>query len=488
MKLPEIDRSLKTEIAEILAQYGDSSLFQPILDLTANSDSFIRQIGIRTLSTLAKKEKNIPLDVLTNRLYLLLEDSTKSVQVEALLALLVLSDDYAIQILGDYVNAGDESAIVQLLKNLQKPISHQILTPILKLIYSESQAVQLSLREVLPEFCEGELSEEIRKTLLDSLKSKTGAEAAAAGISGLPDAGSNQSQSGVLNDNSGGLIEHAKLEFKFKRENSQILTVFFIDIVSYTEKSSTADTSTLIKLIQAFEEIAIPTITNLKGTLVKKMGDGLMVTFKHPLNAALAALTIQKKIQDYNQYRVEEEKFNVRIGLNTGLVIRKDGDIYGDTVNIAKRMETSANPGDTLLTPSTFEEIKEYVRCTRLGEIQVKGKPEAITTYSAEKIMVDIKQILSESKAAPVETSIKAETSSLVKLHESIFNPEFKIAENLQQRNEDILASLQSLFQDMTRAAEDIARDYHEEYVFKQYLQSKWNEMMAIWAKIPVTS
>ncbi len=484
LKLPEIDNNIKKEISEILAQYGDSSLLQPILDLTGSSDSFIRQIGIRTLRALAKKEKNIPIDVLTNRLYLLLEDSIKSVQVEALLTLLILKDDYAIQILEDYVNSKDEAVIVDLLKNLEKPISHEVLSHLLKLIYSDSAAIQQELRKNLPQFCEGDLSEEIRKALLDHLKSKTDIGLRAAVPAGIKEA--TISSHGLITDQPEGLIEHAKLEFKFRRENSQILTVFFIDIVSYTEKSSASDTSTLIKLIQSFEGICIPTITNLRGTLIKKMGDGLLATFKHPLNAALASLTIHKKIKEHNQYKVEEEKFNVRIGLNTGLVIRKDSDIYGDTVNVASRMQTTANPGDVLLTQNTYEEIKEYVRCTRLGDIQVKGKEEAITAYSAEEIMVDIENLLAESKEDTDESLNIDESGSLAKLRESIFSPEFKIPDNLQHGGQNILTALKSLFQDMTGAAENIARDYYEEYVFKKYLQAKWDEVMALWDKVRV--
>ncbi len=444
LKIPEIDRNLKTEIAEILSKYGDSALFQPILDLSNSDDAFVRKTGIRTLRQLAKREKNIPMDILTNRLYLLLEDKMKNIQIEALLALLTLGDDYAIQILEDYIHSNDEAAIVEILTNLEKPVSHEVLSLLIKLIYTESKMVHQELRSVLPEFCQGSFSEEIRKTLLDSLKEK---QEIAAGVKDL-----DKPLSEMFHAQTDDLIEHAKLEFKFRRENSQILTVFFIDIVGFTEKSSKADTSTLMKLIQGFEKITLPTIAGLKGAVVKKSGDGLLATFKHPLNASLAALTIHKKIQEYN---------------------------------IASRMETSANPGDTLLTQSTYEEIKEYIRCTRLGDIQVKGKNEAITTYSAEEILVDIDQILSESREISAGSSETGETGAIAKLKESVFNPEFLIPGDTRI-DERIANELESLFNDMAKAVEDIARDYHEEYIFKLYLQDKWNEMMAIGGRVTV--
>jgi len=465
LKMPEIEKELKQEISDILGEYGDSSLIQPVLDLTSSNEAFVRRTGIRTLRAIAKKEKNLPLDVMTNRLYLLLEDNLKLIQVEALMTLLALGDDYAAQILQDFAAAKDETAIVELLSNLEKPISRELLDLLLKLIFSQSRAIHERLRTALPEFCQGAYAEEIRKTLLDALK----------GTAAASPLQEEKRSAGLAKDQTDSLIDHAKLEFKFKRENSQMLTVFFTDIVSYTEKSSISDTVTLMKLIQSFEEICLPTITTYKGNLVKKMGDGLLATFKHPLNAVLAALAVQKQIHEHNQYKVEGEKFNVRIGLNSGLVIRKTGDIYGDTVNVASRMETSANPGDIMLTQNTYEEIKDYVRCTRLGDIQVKGKQEAITAYLAEEITVDINQILAGGKEALPASAESGD--SLDKLRESIFNPSFTIPEGLRiQRS--LLGRLEALFKNLTKAIEDIAKDYHEEYIFKRYLQEEWNQLL----------
>jgi class 3 adenylate cyclase len=472
IKLPEIDTSLKARISQILSRYGDSSLFQPLIDLSSSEDAFIRRTGIKTLRLLAKKEKSIPRDVLTNRLYQLLEDNMKTVQVEALLSLFALGDDYAVQILEDYTRAEDEQIIIDILDNLEKPISHELFRQILGMISVRNPSIQQKLREILPEFSEGAFAEELRGTLVTALKT----------TAAVPTAAGPAAPAASAPAPTDTLFEHAKLEFKFRRENAQVLTVFFIDIVSYTEKSSQTDTSTLMKLIQTFEEITLPTIAKFRGNLVKKMGDGLLATFKHPLNASLVALTIQKKIQAYNQYKLEGEKFNVRIGLNTGLVIQKDTDIYGDTVNVASRMETSANPGDILLTQSTYEGIKDYIRCTRLGDLQVKGKTDAITTYSAEEILMDLDQMLSARRELAAQEDVPSEPGSLAGLRESVFSPDFSVPEQ-SSLSDSIFSSLQSLFKDMVRAAEDIAKDYHEEFVFKKYLQSKWNELLSLGGK-----
>lgn len=471
LSMPECNLEHKTRIAEVLSKNGDATLLEPLLALAASDEITVRKLSITTLKNISIKEKNIPLDVLTNRYYIFLEDENKEIQVEVLESLLAMGDDYAIQILDDYFSSKDEEVIIKLLNNLEPSISTEVLSLVLKLIYSDQKAVQETLREVLPAFCQGNSSESIRESLIQSLEGGKTEKAPKA-------------RRVILADQSDNLIEHAKLEFKFRRENSQVLTVFFIDIVSYTEKSSEADTSTLIKLIQVFEEIAISSINRFKGNLIKKMGDGLMVTFKHPLNGALAAMTIQEKIAEYNQYKVDEQKFNVRMGLNTGLVIRRDRDIYGDTVNVASRMESAANPGDILLTQDTYNEVKDYIRCTRLGDIQVKGKKEAITAYSAEKMMVDIEKVLKAKDSQLATTTRKA--NPLERLKESTFTPEYNFPEGCSIEP-SVMANLEELFNDITRAIEEISHDYHEEYTFKKYLQEKWNKLTEIRSEAPAT-
>ncbi len=275
-----------------------------------------------------------------------------------------------------------------------------------------------------------------------------------------------------------GLLEQAKLDFKFRRENAQVLTVLFTDMVGFTATTERTAASSLIRLLGSYEDIALPAIASLHGTLVKKLGDGLLATFKHPLNAAVASLQIQKKIREYNQFKTDAEKFNVRIGLNTGMVIRKGGDVFGDTVNVAARMQSSASPGDILLTQATYEEIKEYVRCTHLGALQLKGKTEPVTAYSADEVLIDVNRLVVDGRQPQAAAQASRQMGQL---KESMFEPDFQLPEGavrpaLEERQ---LRSLQGLFKDFARAAEDLSKDYHEEYELKRYLQAKWRELFA---------
>jgi class 3 adenylate cyclase len=272
------------------------------------------------------------------------------------------------------------------------------------------------------------------------------------------------------------ILGQGKLEFKFKRENTQILTVFFIDIYGSTEISSRVDASSYLKLIKAFEDMATSTITANRGTIVKKMGDGILAHFKIALNATVAALTVQQKIREYSAVRLEQEKFQARVGLNTGPVIKKDKDIFGETVNVAARMQSAATPGDVLLTDGTFREIRDYVRCTQLGRIEAKGIKDGVVAYKPEEIIVDLEKILQTNTADPAQKGALRD-ASLEKLKESMFAPNFQLPSD-KGASGGVPTLLRDIFTEISRAVEDIADDYHDEYVFKKYLQERWNKLM----------
>ncbi len=464
-KTPNND--FKIGIGKILEDQGDNNIIQPLIDLTNAKNETTKIVAIRALREISKRHSEYSRDIIINRLYLLMEDSSVNIRVESLIALIALGDDYAIQVLQDYMQGEDTSVIVKLIKELKPYINHEILKIIFGQLLSKSPEIHRALRETLGEIAKGEFSEEIRKEIIETLKNKSSDKKSFTKKS-MPKETENQ------RDN---LINHAKYEFKFKRENSQMLTVMFIDIVGYTEKSSSSDMSNIIKLIKNFEDITIPTIKNYKGTLIKKMGDGLLAIFKHPLNAVLASIAIQQKIAQYNQLKVDEEKFQARIGLNTGLVIRKDNDIYGDVVNVASRMETSANPGDILLTENTYNEIKDYVKCTKLGNIQVKGKKEAIPTYSAEYVSINLKTILKDKAAKDEETKKSQHTDAIINFKESLFSPKFELPPGITD-NTNILKHMTTVFLDLSQMVEEISENYHEEYIFKKYLQHRWEELI----------
>jgi hypothetical protein len=110
-EMPAVADELKLRIADLMSRYADATIGHQVLDLTAHPLPVGRRYAIRILRALAARGEGVAVEIVTNRLYLLLEDPEKAVRVEALLALLSMADDYAAQIVGDYVQSGDAGMI-----------------------------------------------------------------------------------------------------------------------------------------------------------------------------------------------------------------------------------------------------------------------------------------------------------------------------------------------------------------------------------------
>ena len=310
---------------------------------------------------------------------------------------------------------------------------------------------------LLPELSQGGFAEELKQGLISAL-SHPGAEG--------PKAEAAVPAAEELSISAESTLGQAKLEFKFRRESMLNATVFFVDIAGYTEKSTALKSTELMQLIKAFEDNVVAVIDEYQGRIVKKMGDGILAYFKSPVGATAAALAVQKRITEYSALRVEQEKFQTRIGLNTGSIIRKGKDIFGEVVNVAARMQSAATPGDILLTDATYQEIRGQVRCTELGKIQVKGIKDAITAYSPQELMAD-----------PAKIRDAAPEAGLQQLKESIFVPTFQVPGDVADKG-PVVNLLKEIFSEVSRAIEELAADYHDEYEFKKYLQEKWNSLM----------
>ncbi|MBN2353791.1 MAG: hypothetical protein JXD23_14555 [Spirochaetales bacterium] len=479
--IPSGEPRLKEHLERLIVANGDAGIFQAMLGLLDRRELAVRLLAMRTLREIALHDPNLPREVLVNKYYLLLEDGNEEIKQEALVALLSLKDDYAIQVFGDYFKGENRSRLPSLLHRLPRPLARETARFLFGQVGAEDPALQRSLRDLLQDAAKSDFAEELRNVLLDCLNRQQGR---AVKVTGPAAAGEGA-----------GLVQAAKEEFKFKRENSQILTVFFCDMAGYTEKTSRVNTTAIINVIRSFEGIVFRAIQEFRGQVIKTLGDGVMAAFKHPLNAVLAALTVQKKVREYNQYKTEDEQFHLRIGLNTGQVIRKQNDIYGDVVNVASRMMTSANPGDVQLTLGTYNEIQNYVKCTPLGKIDIKGKG-AIAAYTAQEVKVNFNHLLKSGAAKAGKASAPGAAASdagrpgkpggvdpITNLKESMFTPSYMAPASLAS-GRVLLKEIERLFGSVTAAVEEIANDYHEEYEFKRYLQNRWDALVKNWDKL----
>jgi hypothetical protein len=131
------------------------------------------------------------------------------------------------------------------------------------------------------------------------------------------------------------------------------------------------------------------------------MGDGHMMVFKRPLDAVLAAIRLQKSLLRFNRYRDESSRVVIRIGIHSGKVVRKaQGDVLGNPVNIAARLEASARPGSVLISDKVHESVKDAVHAREIGHITVKNISEPIRVFEPYEIALDLPAELDPLKKA----------------------------------------------------------------------------------------
>jgi class 3 adenylate cyclase len=179
------------------------------------------------------------------------------------------------------------------------------------------------------------------------------------------------------------------------------VTIMFTDFIGFTQISEKLSPTELVNEIhtcfKAFDEI----IGKYNIEKIKTIGDAYMCSGglpvanqSHAVDVVSAALEIQQFMQDHLLQRQNESKdvFEIRIGVHTGPVVagivgvkKFAYDIWGDTVNIASRMESSGEVGKINISGSTYEMVKDKFKCEHRGKIQAKNKGE-IDMYFVERV------------------------------------------------------------------------------------------------------
>ncbi|HEY4668118.1 MAG TPA: adenylate/guanylate cyclase domain-containing protein, partial [Anaerolineales bacterium] len=178
----------------------------------------------------------------------------------------------------------------------------------------------------------------------------------------------------------------------------RVVTILFCDVKGSTAAAETMDPEDWAEVMNgAFEHLIAP-IYRLEGTLARLMGDAILAFFGAPIaheddpeRAVLAGLQIVNGIAPYRE-RVHAQwglDFNVRVGINTGLVVvgevgsdlRLEYTAMGDVVNLAARMEQSATPGTVQVAEETYRRAAPLFEWESLGPLSVKGKAEAVPAY-----------------------------------------------------------------------------------------------------------
>lgn len=177
-------------------------------------------------------------------------------------------------------------------------------------------------------------------------------------------------------------------------DERRLVTVLMADIVGFTSLSERADPEHVKNLVDRCFQRLVADVTSFGGHLDKIVGDQLVAQFGAPVaheddaeRAVRCALQMQQTLTGFTAET--GSRFDLRIGINTGEVLvgalRAGGDatVMGDVVNTASRLQTSAQPGQVVVGPITFEATQSVVRYEALGALTVKNRREPIAAWIA---------------------------------------------------------------------------------------------------------
>lgn len=183
----------------------------------------------------------------------------------------------------------------------------------------------------------------------------------------------------------------------------QTLSILFADLAGSTERQARSSRAAIASDIARFQALLTPVFAAFRGELVKSMGDGFLVCFESPTDAVLAAVQVQKQLHADNASRAElGSQLHVRIGIATGEVSRDaSGDVFGDPVNLAARVQASAEPDAVWLAETTFLSMnKNEVQAFEVGARVFKGIPGEVKVYRVLDESIANARLLSASELA----------------------------------------------------------------------------------------
>jgi adenylate cyclase len=167
------------------------------------------------------------------------------------------------------------------------------------------------------------------------------------------------------------------------RVERRLAAILAVDVVGYSRLMGEDEEGTLAALRAVRRELVDPKIAEHRGRIVKTTGDGLLVEFASVVDAVRCAVEVQREMIARNAAAPAERRIEFRMGINVGDIIIEDGDIFGDGVNIAARLEALAEPGGICLSGAAHEQVRDRldVAFDDLGEQQVKNITRPVRTY-----------------------------------------------------------------------------------------------------------
>src|SRR5215469_7718933 len=198
------------------------------------------------------------------------------------------------------------------------------------------------------------------------------------------------------------------------RIERRLAAILAADIAGYSRLMGEDEEGTLAALRAVRRELGDPKITEHRGRIVKTTGDGLLVEFASVVDAVRCAVEVQREMVDRNAAVLAGRRIEFRMGFNVGDIIIEDGDIFGDGVNIAARLEALAEPGGICISAAAHEQVRDKLDFSfeDMGEQQVKNIARPVRTHRI--VIGSTARPISAAAAAATEPSLAEKPSIAV--------------------------------------------------------------------------
>ena len=170
-------------------------------------------------------------------------------------------------------------------------------------------------------------------------------------------------------------------------ETRKLAAILAADVVGYSRLAGADEDRILARLRALRSDLIDPTIALHRGRVVKRTGDGIIIEFRSVVDAVRCAIEVQTGLIERNAGVPPERRIEYRVGIHLGDVVEEsDGDLMGDGVNIAARLEGIAKPGAICLSEDAYRQVKGRLdlKVNDLGPTQLKNIAEPIRVYSLQ--------------------------------------------------------------------------------------------------------
>jgi serine/threonine-protein kinase len=179
----------------------------------------------------------------------------------------------------------------------------------------------------------------------------------------------------------------SEVEGRAQALRTENLAIVFTDIVGYTARTSRQTREENARLLAEHDRLLLPIVRAFGGRRIKSIGDALLLAFRSPTDSVLCGMAMQDRLARHAAGSAEAERLVIRVAINLGEVRLERGDIFGEPVNVAARLEHETPPGEVWLTDAVQLSMnRAEVGLEEVGTRELRGVSQPVRIHRVRRI------------------------------------------------------------------------------------------------------